>query len=129
MVSAGCPPKQSPAPGNGLLFSPITKSAHPCSLQPPCTGLPPSGDAYVVTGVLQVIGEEEPLVVSGIKQQWGEEHLIRGQQKIWLASPLGLKPESELISDSSQEVTFGRTFSREKQDWWISCFKNGFGLL
>ncbi|XP_026979268.1 membrane progestin receptor gamma isoform X5 [Sagmatias obliquidens] len=48
----GCPPKQSPALGNGLLFSPITKSAHPCSLQPPCTGLPPSGDAYMVTGVL-----------------------------------------------------------------------------
>lgn len=49
-------------------------------------------------------GEEELLVMSGINQPEGEDCLLSGHQKVWLATPLALKSGWELMSPGSEEV-------------------------
>lgn len=78
--------------GNGLLFSPANRGACPCPLLACGCILGSRGPAGH--------GEEE-LVMSGIDRQQEVDHLVSGHQRLWLASPLPLKLESELISTGS----------------------------
>lgn len=117
------------SPGQWAPFLTTTNSAHRC----PLCGRLPSAHSQLAGQGPAGHGDEELPVVSGIDRQVREDHLKSGQHKVWRASPLALKSESEPTSAGPEEATSGRTrcqtSSREIQDWWIRCSKHGLGLL